>query len=95
MEIARLNKAPVPKDMDQRLEAMASQAKEKSYGFLSLFSSCTLATRTVCVTVAFTSSASCDKAPPRVITYTRPITSSSSSGNTYSRPVVSSAPSYR
>jgi len=56
-EIAKVNKAQVPKDLEQRLKAMVSKSKEKSYGYLTLFSSVTMTLRTIWTCVAFTASA--------------------------------------
>jgi len=49
--------AEVPHDLDEKLDTMALDTEEKSYGFASLFGSWTLALRTVIVTIAFTASA--------------------------------------
>ncbi len=57
-DIAKVNGVSPPKDMDERLAAMAEDSTDSAaLGYLALFSSWTLALRTVCVTVAFTSSA--------------------------------------
>ena len=46
-----------PSDLKERIEGIATENVEKTFGYLSLFSSCALATRTLCVTIAFTASA--------------------------------------
>lgn len=56
-DIAKVNKAEVPKDLEQRLKVMISKSKEKSLGYLTLFKSPVISLRTVCICVAFTSSA--------------------------------------
>ena len=56
-DIGKTNEADIPKDIDQKLEDMANETKEVSYGYISLFSSWTMATRTILVTIAFTASA--------------------------------------
>lgn len=50
-EIADKNKVPSPDDMSEKLVEMAEETKEVSLGFLSLFSSWTLAIRFVIVAV--------------------------------------------
>ncbi len=57
VKIAKVNKAEVPKDLDENLHALANAKGETTYGYLSLFASWRLALRTMYVTVAFTSSA--------------------------------------
>ena len=56
-EIAEVNKAELPKDFDEQVEAIANESGGPTYGYLSLFSCWTLAWRTICVTIAFTASA--------------------------------------
>ena len=56
-KIAKVNKATVPDDLEARLKVMASKSKEKSYGYISLFSSFTMGVRTIAICVVFTSSA--------------------------------------
>jgi len=56
-KIAEVNKAQVPEDLTARLKAMSNQTKEKSYGYISLFSTCIMSVRTICICVVFTSSA--------------------------------------
>jgi len=55
--IAKVNKAEVPKDLELRLKVMIGKSKEKSLGYLTLFRSPVIAFRTICICVAFTSSA--------------------------------------
>lgn len=55
--IAKTNKTEMPKDIDERLKELADESKEQTYGYLSLFSSWTLAMRTIFVTIGFTASA--------------------------------------
>ena len=55
--IAKKNKTVLPDDAEEKLRELGEDTSEKSYGYLSLFSSKNLAWRTVCVTIAFTSSA--------------------------------------
>lgn len=54
---AKVNRTEVPKDLTERLQAMANKTSEKSYGYLSLFQSCTMATRTIVVCITQTASA--------------------------------------
>ena len=57
-EIAKINKAPVPKDMEDKLKSIIKEnSSEKVYGYFSLFKSYRMAMRTICVTIAFTASA--------------------------------------
>ena len=57
IQVAKMNGAAVPQDIDAKLESVIEQSNEVAYGYFSLFKNWRLAMRTICVTVAFTASA--------------------------------------
>ena len=56
-QMAKVNKKPIPKDMEARLQNIAEKIQEqKTWGYISLFTTWGLASKTILLSIALTSS---------------------------------------